>query len=748
MNASSDFVQAERILRIDGLLGADELLAERLVLNEGVSALFEGTLQLRSKRDDLAPDQIVGKLADVSLELGNGTRRVWNSLVTNMTMGPKVTRGLQSYRLTLRPQMWLLSQRSDCRSWLDKSSVEVCEMLLSEHGLPAPVTSGIVAPPEPQHYSVQYNETDLAYLTRRLEEDGVFYWFEHKTGEHVLHIASHVAGYTGGERVRFAHGSTDRNHINRFETSFSYTPGLRTARDWNFQTPGMVPEGGSPSLVNLPKNGSYELYEFQTVGGYGTGRASDAIDNAAMERQMKLRMQASEADHRRVDGASNTRTLRAGAKFTPYDVANPENVFDEHVVLAIEHEATDASYETGGGQPDYQNRFLALPADVPATPHRATPRPRIDGTQVAVVAGPPGEEIHPDEYGRIKLWFPWDRRAKKDGGDTAWVRVMQSWAGAGWGGQVIPRIGMEVMVTYLDGDPDRPVVTGVVPNQRQKVPYELPEHKTKSIMRSNTHKGDGFNEITFEDQNGIENMFFHAQRDQTTRVLNDRTKRVDRHEVAAIGANRAVEVGGNQKHEIGRSMNTVVGGTGTSAFALMSAVSGMAGHTAGLLKQAGDVAGGGGPALSAFAGTLASSALGFLGAGGLASRSGLVGGDSNRPDAGRALGDAGSGVGNAAAGLFPMPGVMNTIVGSFKSDTIGIARAEQIGTSKVTNVGSTSLESVGKYKKIAVGEEFVIECGDSKFIMKSNGEVLILGKTFNFVATDHFQMRGKPIDMN
>ncbi len=307
---------------------------------------------------------------------------------------------------------------------------------------------------------------------------------------------------------------------------------------------------------------------------------------------------------------------------------------------------------------------------------------------------------------------------------------------------------MEVIVEFLEGDPDKPIVTGCVYNGKNNVPYPLPEHKTKSIFRSNTHEGQGFNEMTFEDQKGIENMFFHAQKDQTTRVLNDRTKRVDRHEAAFIGENRVVEVGNNQKHEIGGSLNMVVGGTGTSALALMAAVSGLAGHTAGLLKQAGDVAGGGGAALGGFAATVASSALGFLAGGGLFARNDAVSGESNRPDAGRALGDKGSAVGAAASGLFPMPGVMNTIVGAFKSDTIGIARVEQIGLSKVTNVGASSLESVGKYKKIAVGEEFVIECGDSKLVMKANGEILILGKTFNFIATDHFQMRGKPIDLN
>ena len=240
------------------------------------------------------------------------------------------------------------------------------------------------------------------------------------------------------------------------------------------------------------------------------------------------------------------------------------------------------------------------------------------------------------------------------------------------------------------------------------------------VLRSNSHKGQGFNEMTFEDEAGKENQFFHAQKDQTTRVLNDRTKRMDRHEVASVGGNRAVEVSRNQKHEIGGSVNTVVGGTGPMAPLLMSAVSGLSGHTAGLVAQAAQIAGGGA---------------------GLGAREGVVSGPSPRADAGTALAGSGTGVGEDVSGLFP-PGIMNTVVGAFKSDTVGIIRAEQIGVSKITNVGQTSLESVGKFKKIAVGEEFVIECGDFKFIMKSNGEVIILGKSFNFVATDHFQMRG------
>lgn len=523
MNAPSDFIQANRILRIETSLGADVFLAEQLSWRERISGLFEGRIMVRSKKWDLVADQLLGKPVDVSIELGEGTRRSWNAITTELIADTKASRGLQAYTLVLRPELWLLGQKSDCRIWLDKTALDVAETLLSEHGITPPDTSGVVDPIPSQHYSVQWNETDLDYLTRRLEEDGLFYWFEHKAGAHKLHIANHASGYTSGDDtdVLYSAGTTDCNHISRIGTNFRYTPGVHAGRDWNFKTPNLIPGGDVPSLVKLPRNGNYELYHYPAQAGYGSGaKASEGIEDAAVTRVSKLRMQAVEAEHCQVEGASTVRTLAAGQVFKPYDVANPDNTFEEYAVLAIDFDVTEGSYESSGGESEFSNYFLALPSSVPATPLRKTPQPRIDGTQVAIVAGPPGEEIHPDEFGRIKVWFPWDRRAKKDGSDTCWMRVAQNWAGAGWGSQVIPRIGMEVMVSYLDGDPDRPVVTGVVPNAQQKVPYSLPDNKTKSVIRSNTHKGSGFNELTFEDQSGKEEVFVHAQKD-LNRIIKD-----------------------------------------------------------------------------------------------------------------------------------------------------------------------------------------------------------------------------------
>lgn len=715
VSSSADFIQASRILKIVSPLGEDQLLPERVTIEEGVSSLFEIKISARAKKPIVKPEELIGRLVDVSIEVqqgdgeeGSAVRRPFNGLVTELNEGPPITRGLRSYSMVLRPQMWLLSRRSDCRIWMDKTAIDIVETLFSEHGIPSPDISGIVTPPPPQHYSVQWNETDLAYLTRRFEEDGLFYWFSHEDGKHKLHVADAASGWLGpspsaqGEaKVRLAQGSSDRNHINDWSRRYSYVPGQRAGADWNFETPRMVPGTMTPSLVQMPDAIKRELYEYPA-------RISTV---AEAERAEKLRMQASEADHDRVFGASTSRILETGRRFTPYEVAHPEHQYEEHVLVKAMHTVVDRSYETNSNEPEYKNTFEAVPSRVPMTPHRETKRPRIEGTQVAIVAGPSGEEIHPDQYGRIKLWFPWDRKAKKDGSDTCWVRVAQNWAGSTWGGQIIPRIGMEVMVAFVDGDPDRPLVTGVVPNPANAVPYDLPANKTRMVMRSNTHKGTGFNEMSFEDDAGRENMFFHAQKDQTTRVLNDRTKRVDRHEVASVGGNRAVEVSGNQKHEVGGSMNTVVGGTGPMAMALMGAVQGLSGQTSGLLSQAAQIAGGGGPGVAAFAGTLASSALGFLGAGGLGSRQGVVSGPNPRADAGTALAGSGTGVGEDASGLFPLPGIMNTIVGSFQSTTVGVAKAEQIGMSKVTNIGQTEIRQVGKEQHLSVGEKISVDVG-------------------------------------
>ena len=338
------------------------------------------------------------------------------------------------------------------------------------------------------------------------------------------------------------------------------------------------------------------------------------------------------------------------------------------------------------------------------------------------MAGPAGEEIHTDKYGRVKLRFPWDRRARGDGSDTVWVRVGQPWAGSTWGAQVIPRVGMEVLVTYQDGDPDRPLVTGVVPNPANPVPYGLPDNKTRMVFRSQTYKGQGFNELAMEDRPGQERLHVHAQHDHTTKVGNNQTERVDAHQVQSVGGSRSVEVAGHQKHEVGGSVNLVVGGVGAAAPGVAAQAAALAGQTAGLLSGAG----GGG-----FAGALGSMALGFLSGGGLGARTGVVAGPSPRADAGEALAGSGGGVGEAVAALFGMSGVMNTVVGAFKSDTVGVASAEQVGVAKVVHVGGSFTTQVGQTHILTVGGTSQTEAGQNLTIDVGQKMDIRVGESFS-----------------
>ncbi|MVA72654.1 type VI secretion system tip protein VgrG [Agrobacterium vitis] len=562
---TADFIQASRVLKVSSPLGDDQLLPERMKVDEGVNRLFEITLHVRAKREAVKPEELIGKLVDISLEIRQGElgeddlRRPFNGLVTELEEGPPVTRGLRSYTLTIRPQMWLLSRRSDCRIWLDMTSLQVLETLFSEHGLPQPDIGFLQNKPPAQGYSVQWQEADLDYLLRRLEEDGIFYWFQHDKGIHRLRVTDHQIAWSkasasaeGDDTVRIAQGSSDRNHITEWMRRFSYVPGQRVDADWNFETPNFIPRSQTPSLVELSGNAKRELYNYP----------ARAADYTEMERVGKLRAQATQADHERVKGQSTVRVLEPGRRFNPYEEPHPEHKYEEHVITRITHWVVDRSYETTENQPEYINEFEAIPSRIPLTPHRTTKRPRIEGAQVAIVAGPSGEEIHPDKYGRIKAWFPWDRRAKKDGSDTCWIRVSQSWAGGLWGSQVIPRIGMEVMIAYIDGDPDRPLVTGVVPNTNNPVPYDLPANKTKSVFRTNTHKGQSaqkFNELTFEDEAGREEIYIHAQKDYTIKVLNHKTERVDVNYVQSVGGASVREIQRMDIQNIGQSMSINVG---------------------------------------------------------------------------------------------------------------------------------------------------------------------------------------------
>jgi len=552
----SDYTQTGRLLTIDTPLGKDVCLPESFYGREMVNGLFEFQVSLRVKRDDVTVQDIVGKNVTVWLDLGEDQRRGWNGLVTDLGELPQSTNNLRLYTMTLRPDLWLMSQRSDCRIWLNKTAVEVAETLCSEHGIRNLDTSGVLGSLPADAMSVQWNETDLDYLLRRFQTVGIFYWIRQKAGVQTLVLANKATGWDkgadgGSGRTRLTFGSAARGHIDSWKCRSSFIPGKRAGCDWNFQTPNQVPGDTVPSTIKLTRNDSCELYEYP----------AGASNNREARDRMTLRTQASEHSQQKVEASSTVRDLAPGAKVTPYDLANPGVNYGTVVVMTVTHDIHAASYvATGSDAPNYVNHFTALPASLPATPHRSQPRPRIDGTMIGIIAGPEGEEIHCDEFGRVKVWWPWDRKAKKDGSDTIWIRVAQPWAGAGWGCQVIPRIGMEAMVCFENGDPDRPCVIGLVPNPVQKVPYDLPGNKTRMVLKSKTYMGEGSNELRFEDKNGCEEVYCHGQYNWNTIINNDCTNLTRRHDVHKIEGNHVKIVGQNEKTHVTNGCDKIVGG--------------------------------------------------------------------------------------------------------------------------------------------------------------------------------------------
>jgi type VI secretion system secreted protein VgrG len=722
LNIHVPYTQAGRMMAISSVLGEDALLLEQLTVDEAINELFTITAEVKSQRDDLRAGDLIGSSVDFLLKLKDGGTRWWNGFVTDLHQGSLTTRGTRSYLLTVRPTVWRLLQTSDCRIFRGTTAPQIVETLLGEHGI-TDLELRVTQTQTPLDYSVQWNETDLAYMLRRMQQMGLFCWFEHDQGRHTMIVADHQSGYRDSSEpeVRFTEGSAAQDHINRWNVRYAYTPGKRAGRDWNFLAM-QAPHGEQANLNIVPGSTTNELYEYP-------GRFDDSW---SAEQAMKYRIQATETGFETVDAASTVRTLAPGRRFTPHDVAKPANIFAQQVVTAIRHEATNRTYETNGGQPTYANTFAVMPATTPATPHRTIPRPSVVGTQIAMIAGPEGEEIFCDQWGRIKVWFPWDRRAAKDGSDTCWIRVGQPWAGTTWGHQVIPRVGMEALVSYQDGDPDRPFVTALVPDPTNPTPYPLPDNKTRMTFRSNSYKSTGFNEMTFEDATGAENMFFHAQKDHTTRIENDQTLSVGASQSSVVGQNQSITVGQNMTFEAGKSINWTIGGTGAGAAPLMAPFVGMAGITASLLGQAltaavepgGQQAGqsSGDPvqsAMSTLSGaadtmmpSLASSLIGLLSQSGIEAQQGVWHGPSPRPDAGTALAAAGNLFGQAVGNLFNLPGMHNHITGTMRTDHCGCAHVEQVGTSKVTHVGSTFATKVGKAWTLIVGQDASTKVGN------------------------------------
>jgi type VI secretion system secreted protein VgrG len=570
--------QTRRLIAIDTSLGPDKLMLLRYSGSESISAPFSFELELLSEHE-ISFEDIVGKPATISIALADGERFI-NGVVSRFGQtGEQST--YHHYSAQLVPWFWLLTRRADCRIFQNKSTPEIIEDVFKTLGFTDYELSLTNSYPK-RAYCVQYRETDFNFVSRLMEYHGIYYFFRHEAQKHIMVLAdspsavkpcpSHdKAEYRGVENTF----EDDRDVVTSWLSEQELRPGSWALTDFNFERPA---SNMSASVDSLVKTWKKELQIYDYPAGCDARSDTEAIARVRMETEESLQQVAR--------AKTTCRAFLPGFKFELID--HPiKSQGREWLITEAQHDATASGYRSGQTEQSsqYGNRIVCIPADVPFHPPRVARRPFVEGPQTALVVGPKGEEIYPDKYGRVKVQFHWDRAGKYDADSSCWIRVSQAWAGNGWGAISLPRIGQEVIVDFLEGDPDQPIITGRVYNGQDMPPYALPAEMTKTALKSNSSKGgDGFNELRIEDKKGEEQIFVHAEKNLDIRVKNneyetvskdfhliveqdkyehtknDHYETIDRDYAQAVGRDHHLKVTGKEALEVGGSLSLKVTG--------------------------------------------------------------------------------------------------------------------------------------------------------------------------------------------
>lgn len=568
--------QEARLLSLTTPLPYDHLLIKRIRAFEGISQLFRFDLEMLHEENEagseptlINPHDLLGQKMTVAVVQADGAERFFNGICVDFSQGNRNDR-FSKYRAELVPQFWLLTQNSQSRIFQNLSVPEILRQVLSgiEFNLEVQGTF------EPRNYCVQYRETDFDFASRLMEEEGIFYYFAHTADSHRMIIAntpgSHRECPSKSEIPFQIDVSADLEEWSGAVLSWLVANKLRagkfTLRDHNFQLPAQNLEAEQTSRFNIGGNQNLENYDYPGVyanrfdgidatGGEQPNQLQKIFDDR--QRTVSIRQQEIDVAYNTSTGTSNCCAMTAGHRFqltTHPDATNNRN----HVLVSVRTEAVQSPGYVSDDpvSNSYMVSFASIPqgeGQAQFRPLRRTKKPVIQGCQTATVVGPSGEEIFTDKYGRVKVQFRWDRQGQADAKASCWIRVVQTWAGKKWGTMFIPRIGMETVVDFIEGDPDQPIITGCVYNADAMPPYTLPDEKTKSTMKTNSSKGgNGFNELRFEDKKGSEQIFIHAEKNEDIRVKNDCFE--------TIGAARHLTVGGDQMEKVGGSKHLTITG--------------------------------------------------------------------------------------------------------------------------------------------------------------------------------------------
>jgi type VI secretion system secreted protein VgrG len=537
------FNQASRLAKITSPLGPDVLLLNEMGGDEELGRLFSYELQLNSLDANIDLNQLLGKPMSVSLQLADGGERYFHGLVARCSQN--IDQGqFASYQVTLRPWLWLLSRTSDCRIFQNLSIPQIIKQVFRDLGF-SDFEDALSRPYREWEYCVQYRETSFDFVSRLMEQEGIYYFFRHEQDRHVLVLAdaygahATVPGYTSVPYYPKDEQQRERDHMHNWHLVQQVQPGSLELNDYDFQRPSASIDVRS-AMPRPHTAGDYPLYDYP--GTY--------VKSEDGEHYARTRIEALQTLHEQVELSGNARGLGSGHLFSLTGFSRRDQN-REYLILGARYYITQERLESGGGaaSAQFDSSLTCIDAQQSFRPLANTHRPIVKGPQTALVVGPKGEEIWTDQYGRVKVHFYWDRHDQSNENSSCWIRVSQSWAGKNWGSMQIPRIGQEVIVSFLEGDPDRPIITGRVYNAEQTVPYDLPENATQSGMKSRSSKGGSpanFNEIRMEDKKGLEQLYIHAERNQDIVVEVDESHSVGHDRNKSIGHNETVTIGNNR----------------------------------------------------------------------------------------------------------------------------------------------------------------------------------------------------------
>jgi len=718
--ATVEAAQADRLFEVKSPLGKDALLFHAMSASERLSHPFEFDLELLSKDHDIELDDVVGQLITVRLDLpAERKTRYFNGYVSQFSYEGGV-REFSQYHATLRPWFWLLTRKADCRIFQEKKVPEIIEQIFQDNGF-SDFEERLSGEYRTWEYCVQYRESDFNFVSRLMEQEGIYYYFRHEDGKHTMILSDSVSAHDpipGFEEVPYfppvEGGHRERDHLSSWSVRKQVQPGKYSLRDFDFEKPSADLETRSNNPLDHAQK-DFEVYDYP--GEY--------VEAGEGETYARIRLEELQSQHERVSGSGNAAGLFAGGLFKlagyPRDDQNRE-----YLVVSAVVELSSEAYLAGmrGGDSACHCSIAALDSKTPYRAPRRTQKPVVQGPQTAIVVGPSGEEIFTDKYGRVKVQFHWDREGKDDENSSCWIRVSYPWAGKNWGAAHIPRLGQEVIVDSLEGDPDRPIITGRVYNAESTVPYSLPDNMTQSGIKSRSSKGgsgDNFNEIRFEDKKGEEQVYIHAEKNQDNIVENDETTNVGHDRTEDVGNDEKITIGHDRTEDVGNDESITIGNNRTENVGNDESITIGNNRTENVGKDESI--------------TIGSNRTENVGA----DESITIG--SNRTE----------NVGKDESITIGANRTEN--VGSDESISIGGSRSENVGKDESVSIGAGRSVSVGaddslnvsKSLSASAGDQIALNTGSASIVMKKNGDITINGKNITIKGSGNVVIKGSKI---